>query len=86
MDQADGNSLTAILTKKRSSKVPRDRKYMHRRASRKMHPTNGVNIESRVTRGEIGNSELPELTDLPKKFGYKVTQKISVTNRRIKLV
>ena len=51
-----------------------------------MHPTNGVNIESRVTRGEIGNSELPELTDLPKKFGYKVTQKISVTNRRIKLV
>jgi len=37
-------------------------------------------------RGEIGNSELPKLTDLPKKFGYKVTQKISVTNRRIKLV
>jgi len=27
-------------------------------------------------RGEIGNSELPELTDLPKKFGYEVTQKI----------
>jgi len=32
-----------------------------------------------LPRGEIGNSELPELTDLPKKFGYKVTQKISVT-------
>ena len=34
---------------KRSSKVPRDRKYMHRKASRKTHSTNGVNIESRVT-------------------------------------
>ena len=34
---------------KRSSKVPRDRKYMHRKARRKTHSTNGVNIESRVT-------------------------------------
>ena len=48
MDQADDNSLTALLTKKRSRKVPRDRKYMHRKASRKTHSTNGVNIESRV--------------------------------------
>ena len=29
MDQADDNSLTALLTK-RASEVPRDRKYMHR--------------------------------------------------------
>ena len=34
---------------KRSSKVPQDCKYMHRKASRKTHSTNGVNIESRVT-------------------------------------
>ena len=34
---------------KRSSKVPRYRKYMHRKASRKTHSKNGVNIESRVT-------------------------------------
>jgi len=34
---------------KRSSKVPRRRKYMHRKASRKTHSTNVVNIESRVT-------------------------------------
>ena len=34
---------------KSSSKVPRDRKYMHRKASRKTHSTNGLNIESRVT-------------------------------------
>jgi len=45
MDQADDNSLTALL---RSSKVPRGRKYMQRKASRKTHSTNGVNIESRV--------------------------------------
>ena len=32
-----------------SSKVLRDREYMHRKASRKTHSTNGVNIESRVT-------------------------------------
>ena len=35
--------------KERASKVPRGRKYMHRKASRKTHSTNGVNIESRVT-------------------------------------
>jgi len=34
---------------KRSRKVPRDRKYMHRKASRKTHSTNGVNIDPRVT-------------------------------------
>ena len=34
---------------KRPSKVPRDHKYMHRKAIRKTHSTNGVNIESRVT-------------------------------------
>jgi len=49
MDQANDNSLTALLTKKRASKVQRDRKYMHRKASRKTPSTNGVNIESRVT-------------------------------------
>jgi len=31
---------------KRASKVPRGRKSMHRKASRKTHSTNGVNIES----------------------------------------
>ena len=35
MDQADDNSLTALLTEKRTSKVPRDRKYMHRRRAEK---------------------------------------------------
>jgi len=30
---------------KRSSKVPRGHKYMHRKASRKTHSTNGVNID-----------------------------------------
>ena len=49
MDQADDNSLTALLTKKNPSTVPRDRKYTHRKASRKTHSTNGMNIESRVT-------------------------------------
>ena len=49
MGQADDNLLTALLTKKRSSKVPRGRKYMHRKANRKTHSANGVNIESRVT-------------------------------------
>jgi len=34
---------------KRASKVPRGRKYMHRKASRKTHSTNGLNIESGVT-------------------------------------
>ena len=34
---------------KRPSKVPRDRKYMHRKVSRKTHSANGVNIESHVT-------------------------------------
>jgi len=47
MDQADDNSLKALLTK-RSSMVPWDRKYMHRKASRKTHWTNGMNSESRV--------------------------------------
>ena len=51
MDQPDDNSLTALPTKKRTSKVLRDRKYMHRKMRRKTqtHSTNGVNIESRVT-------------------------------------
>ena len=35
MDQADDNSLTALLTKKDPSKVLRDHKYMHRKVSRK---------------------------------------------------
>ena len=35
MDQSDDNSLTALLTEKRTSKVPRDRKYMHRRRAEK---------------------------------------------------
>ena len=47
MDQADDNSLTALLTK-RASKVLQDRKYMHRKVRRKTHSTNGVNIHSRV--------------------------------------
>ena len=34
---------------KRPSKVPRDCKYIHRKASRKTHSTNGMNIESCVT-------------------------------------
>jgi len=42
---------------KRPSKVPRDRKYMHRKASRKTHSTNGVNIESRVTQNAVWTCE-----------------------------
>jgi len=34
---------------KSANKVLRRRKYMHRKASRKTHSMNGVNIESRVT-------------------------------------
>jgi len=51
IDQPDDNSLMALPTKKRASKVLRDRKYMHRKTRRKTqtHSTNGVNIESRVT-------------------------------------
>jgi len=43
------HSLPAPLMKRASSKVPRGRKHMHRKARRKTHSTNCVNIESRVT-------------------------------------
>ena len=49
MDQADEKLAHGTTDEKSSSKVPRDRKYMHRKASRKTHSTNGVNFESRVT-------------------------------------
>ena len=49
MAQSDDNSFTALLTKRAANKVLRGRKYMHRKASRKTHSTNGVNSESRVT-------------------------------------
>ena len=49
MDQSDGKFPHGTTDEKRASKVPRDRKYMHRKASRKTHSKNGVNIESRVT-------------------------------------
>jgi len=50
------NLLTALLTK-RASKIPRGRKYMHRKASRKTRSPNGVNIESRVTYNAVWTCE-----------------------------
>jgi len=38
-----------ITDEKRANEVLRDRKYMHKKASRKTHSTNGMKIESRVT-------------------------------------
>jgi len=49
MDQSDDKVAHGTTDEKRASKIPRGRKYMHRKASRKMHSTNAVNIESRVT-------------------------------------
>jgi len=57
MDQSDDNSLTALLTKKSTSKIPQGRKYMHRKASRKTHSTNGVNIESCLTYNAVWTCE-----------------------------
>jgi len=45
MDQSDGKVAHGTTDEKRASKIPRGRKYMHRKASRKTHSTNGVNIE-----------------------------------------
>jgi len=49
MDQSDAKLAYGTTDEKRSSKIPQGRKYMHTKASRKTHSTNGVNIESRVT-------------------------------------
>jgi len=49
MDQSDEKLAHGTTDEKSASKVPRGRKYMHRKASRKTHSTNGMNIESRVT-------------------------------------
>jgi len=57
MDQSDDNLAHGTTDEKRSSKVPWDRKYIHRKASRKTHSTNGVNIESRVTYNAVWTCE-----------------------------
>jgi len=49
MGQSDDKLAHGTTSKKRTSKTPRGRKYMHRKANRKMHSTNGMNIKSRVT-------------------------------------
>jgi len=49
VDQSDDKLARGTTDEKRASKVPRGRKYMHRKASSKTHSTNGVNIESCVT-------------------------------------
>jgi len=48
MDQSDDKLAFGTIDGKSPGKVPRGRKYMHRKVSRKTHSTNGVNIESRV--------------------------------------
>ena len=51
LDQADDNLRTELLTKRiqvRFREIVNTCSAMHRKASRKTHSTNGVNIESRV--------------------------------------
>jgi len=42
MDQPDAKLADGTTDEKRASKIPWDRKYMHRKASRKTQSTNGV--------------------------------------------
>jgi len=57
MDQTDDKLAHGTTDEKRASKVPQGRKYMHRKASRKTHSTNGVNIESHVTYNALWTCE-----------------------------
>jgi len=57
MDQSDDKLAHGTIDEKRASNIPRGRKYMHRKASRKTHSTNGVNIEPRVTYNAVSSCE-----------------------------
>jgi len=53
MDQSDDKLAHGTTDENRSSKILRGRKYMRRKARRKTHSTNGVNIESRVMYNDV---------------------------------
>ena len=57
MDQSDDKLAHGTTDEESSSKIPRGHKYIHRKASRKMHSMNSVNIESRVTYNTVWTCE-----------------------------
>jgi len=57
MDQSDDKFAHGTTDEKRANKVLWGRKYMHRKANRKTHSTNGVNVEPPVTYNAVWTRE-----------------------------